>query len=203
MVKKKRLLWIKILTGIVVVGTLLAGGYFSAKYFRKEPGVVLPTVTPTSITTPTVVATPVDITEWRKYTNTKYGYSFRYPESFQFSQPLGAYLSNAQSVSGGMGSIGLSIIANYNELENRTDSKTCFEATIGPEKSEKDFDIILRKIGNIEVGGYGSDHNGIRSEIFFLNNPNDGIFLIGLGFNSSQEASTVVDAILGTFKFTK
>lgn len=71
--------WWKV--GVLVVGVLLAGSiaYAGYQYSQKQtPSVAQPTPTPVVVATPT----PDLTANWKTYTDTKYGYSIKYPQGW-------------------------------------------------------------------------------------------------------------------------
>jgi hypothetical protein len=87
--KKSLPKWPLIIVGVILLATLLTGTYLLGKNqgINQKPTanqtqkVVKSTLTPTPTSTPT----PDLTTSWKTYTNTKVGFSIRYP--YRFSQP--------------------------------------------------------------------------------------------------------------------
>lgn len=76
---------ILVLVGILVIGVLVGGTYYSGLIklpsFNQTPSVII-TPSPKNIATP--VPSSINSTaDWKTYTNTKYGYSVKYPSSIE------------------------------------------------------------------------------------------------------------------------
>lgn len=87
--KKSLPKWPLVIVGVILLATLLTGTYLLGKNQSGNPKpasktvqTATPTTTPTPIDSPKPTAQAVDPTaNWKTYTNTESGFSFRYPAS--------------------------------------------------------------------------------------------------------------------------
>lgn len=73
---------------VVLIAVLAVGGYLLYNQQTKLTSAPQPTTqsTPAPSVNPTESAEPVDISNWKTYTNSKYGYSVKYPNNAVYSE---------------------------------------------------------------------------------------------------------------------
>jgi hypothetical protein len=214
--------------GIVLLLLGTVGGYYLGHSRGKTESTVTPTQT-TSTVTPTTVSTAPTATDetatWKTYTNTKYGYSFKYPESNQapenegidgtpatnVSQVLHIYLTEGTAQTNDLTAIRFSAypLSTSDKKLSLADlvksisheAYTTSEVKVGNETAIKvNYTTggynILNNAGQVVIGSSGSDVRFIKH--------NDTIYLIEPNENGTKTGNpTLADQILSTFKFTK
>jgi len=204
----------KILGGVLGI-FVFAGAVFGAYKFGQrqvQPG-PWPTPTPGAVATPT----PDPTANWKIYTNTKYGYSIKYPEDM-FYLEREAKLPRLQSVEftkkrgPTMGEIpGIEVIVYEDEglsLEAWFDKRS----TTKPFEANESPTIFYYKVtGKQEISFDGSGSKGIR----FVDNQITGapiptaivsaqnlvVSIRGYYFVHDESFQEIYDLMLSTFKF--
>lgn len=75
---------------VVLIAALAAGGYFIYKLPRTSVTPPTPQTTPAPSPTPSpspALTDTEEISNWKTYTNTRYGYSFKYPQDLYLKTP--------------------------------------------------------------------------------------------------------------------
>lgn len=198
---------------ILIIITLGVVGYLGYKNYLSNPSSLKPIPTPVSTIS-------FDISNWKTYTNTRYGYMFKYPQGTDISWPYepDGYIFVKPKIENVSESMTMSIkhFVNpgsltakdfYNKLvaDAQIEAKAKnFPAPIPPEGGTRET-----KINNIDafqtlhnfVGDGGIEHTYLTDgkiivDISFyddLNNPN---------YPNNKEFMSLFDQILSTFKFT-
>jgi len=208
--------WLKIILfsilGVVLAVGLVFAGYKFGQIKQVQPG-PQPTPTPGLVATPT----PDPTANWKTYTNTKYGYSIKYPEDM-FYLEREAKLPRLQSVEftkkrgPTMGEIpGIEVIVYEDEglsLEAWFDKRS----TTKPFEANESPTIFYYKVtGKQEISFDGSGSKGIR----FVDNQITGapiptaivsaqnlvVSIRGYYFVHDESFQEIYDLMLSTFKF--
>ncbi|MCX6720913.1 MAG: hypothetical protein NTW11_03870 [Candidatus Staskawiczbacteria bacterium] len=147
---------------IVLVALVLFGGVFAYQYFATKNN---------SIAGPALS----EVEGWKTYTNTQYGFEFKYPDNMITGE------------GGGGGAFTLSL-AVYN---------------LDAEGKFKDLaaSIDLYSKETVEKLGWQDRESGVDQKV--LKNENGDMVLITIGFNKSEEIRNAFNGVVNTFKFTK
>lgn len=165
--------------------------YAGIWYWQKQQVAqqVVPTVTPRVID---------ETADWKTYTNTQYGFEFRYPSNWNFVNELGTIClrENGKHYPIEEGEVcGVSVFA-YKTNPNQTSTADLIKNRTHDNPNLKVYNIQVSGINATRIMGYGDetyfDYKGntysISSQYDVLNLPN---------------LKNILDQILSTFKFTK
>ena len=171
----------KILSLSIFIIFLFGLGIF-VKSLKPQP---IPSPTPLAVIKPTPTS---DLTaNWKTYTNTKYGYSFKYPSSFFVRE----------ETTGGI---------LYVDLKDSSGSEFRFESSSGPNgwfehfksKSEENINgllwVVVPKSTYCDAGNCGPTASGyyIKANTFYI---------AVSDFSKESSSSIMLNQILSTFKF--
>lgn len=181
---------------------------------NRSQTVPTPTATPTTTVTPIPVASPTQIgnSNWKTYTNTKYGYSFKYPESFELGPSPFVPATTATTFllkgSDSTRKVSLSIIADAGTQNGCVDVRSC-RYTLGEilKRDVSNTNRIIRNIGGFQTEGFTYLLNNSNFEVYFISNKNEAIYQVDIrvtGFTANEKKISldpVLDQILRTFTF--
>ncbi len=222
---------ILILVGVLIMAAVAGGAYYFGRQTvsnpqPQNPVVVSQTPQPTSVSQATPIPSPDQTTNWKTYTNTKYGYSFKYPpervikgggrttsptdtpESILLDWPPGTQGDNYPDfyVDVITGNNSLSSTYNYDGfMENLNQYKTTsIGETVSP--PNQPFNGKFTRKNDTEVVG-------LKAKVFIEPNfhdtrivlyKNNYYYIIG-GYNTNftDTQGTHFNQILSTFKFTQ
>lgn len=194
---QKGIAYLYILLGALVL-VLVAGGayYIGTRNVQPQQAINIPAV---SQPTPTVAPTA----NWQTYTNAKYMYSFKYPQTWRISSPndAGAVFITSRPTTKkaggdftpGVAGIGVSITSNT--------KATVIQNTLGVEKKSE---TTINGISATEIQG----HSGVAGSVFFdsvLFEHNGNTYEFTLTTQDPdliQPLTTEFHQILSTFTFT-
>lgn len=166
-----------ILIGLLLLTLVGIGGYFFVKNQTNQSIVVIPTVIPSIPSVPTQVVLD-EATNWKTYTNTKYGYSLKYPSDYNIEschyctdlpkmEMISIFYALATNNSQGYGFISINIIYPSledirklnkitigNNLEAYTETKKSFEY-----ESKYIYFLNGSNVISISYSGIGSSSN--------------------------------------------
>jgi len=227
--------WLKIvllgLVGLIVVGGLVFAGY---KLGQREEQAKLPQPTPVSFLTPTstptptpktspitVVATPSELTptpdptaDWKTYTNTKYGYSIKYPSNWWIEREY-ALISDIPSevYEGPISPVPLPYEIDINELKNpkrKEFKELIISNNMFPPEMKESFSFQEEKIGSYRVFRTSDVIPSYAGELHAYFEGNGGLRYIDIvlwpynkdtTFLNQNRVVVIFDQILSTFRF--
>lgn len=219
--KSKKKLWIVLI--IIVLFLIIVGG--ASAFFIIQESSQTPTPTPTPVLqTPTPTSDPT--ADWQTYTNTEFGFSFKYPQNMKTSCTFDSDDCSFDSFVGpGRGPenfIWLTIIPvdsserkhYYNSGESTIDSflnaKPNEKVVDNPVPEAADFFTYTRlddiSLDNVPVkvfennNPWESKEGTISRRIIFTKN--NYIYTIGAYIESEDISLELFNQILSTFKFT-
>jgi hypothetical protein len=205
-----------ILIGVIII-LVVVGGYFLWSQ-KSKPAVEQPVQTPTITQTDTTITTPTTndkTANWKTYTNSKYGFEFKYPASFM--GPEERSLLQSKGVNIDFSAPNLKTITVFvTELDKpRTiqqdfnDFKEGNWLTLKPEfclgggqvsfttvSNEKALLIECNRKKEKEFENFTSS----ASFVFYYNNIG---FSVSINDNDDTSRLQTINGIISTFKFTK
>lgn len=194
--KQKGQFSILILVGILVVATIATGAYFLGKSGKSESTKVVtqPQLTPAPAEVP--IEEIEEISNWKTYTNSKYGYSVKYPETWKITEDS---LSETSSL----------IVKGqpFKIIRIRKGEGINTEITINPEglivfNPNPEAQKVTGKVGKMNVTRYYFTNNiGVLVEWYRdFGNTKLTVFTIETYIN--KDDLKTVNQILSTFRFT-
>lgn len=211
--KQKGSAVIFILIGILVIAGVAGGAYYLG---TKKPVTVIPTQTPvvTSQTPqPTIASQTTSIPDatanWNTYTNTQYGISFKYPDTWFFKDATQiapgtslvsiAFFKNGTNahISSGRGDSGNELM--YMIISNNLDGSQIVSIT--KDKFIQEVTTINPKNVNVTIDGHPAsyDSNDKSYSIWY----NDKIQISVSAWNDDIEAKNNIDTIISSLKFSQ
>ena len=181
----------------VLVGLIVAGVAF--EFYIWEKGGLLPAL-PSSTVSPTPTATPDPTADWKTYTNTQYGFEFKYPLSGYYKE----YFFDSTGVEVRVDDTPLFFVTYYSNFESATydarlgggSPKNLFEwASYYLENARRTVFMGMEAVEGTNSGD-GLDPNDYYITIFF--EKNNRYYDISYRIDIKKEVS---DQILSTFKF--
>lgn len=205
---------------LIIVGVLIiVGGLFMAGktgFLNKYFSVPVAT-TPTPVSTPNVLSSPGPSTDWKTYTNSKHGFSFKYPAEAKFSDANAdtfqvSFMGPKQTASGRT----QTELADGYAFAVVVIDGTKISLDEYLQKSLKDLENVCEP-GNIgktiktKVGGkdaYTYTSNCLGTFTTYLTKNGNQIYRISElyeGFTDEDKAGykVIADKILSTFSFSK
>jgi hypothetical protein len=211
---------------IILLLALGAAGFFAYQNWQLKQQVSQALPTPTSFISPapviTTITTPDPTANWKIYSDSKYGYSFKYPSDYLYKDngPNNVQLSlenNPKALTSGTQPAILDTITFSNSANNS------FSINIYPKSSSPQFNTnvnnfyefsgvcgtqfadktVLNKISNLNGMDYkeiqqNSADGKVLTDICLLNATNNPIILRSL----DNSTSSLITKILSTFTFT-
>ena len=204
---------------VVLIIVVLIGVAFAAWYYLMGPGKKVATSTTTATTTPATTTTPSTTTttttttpattataDWLTYTNSAYGFSFKYPKDYSVTedQKNGTVIINYPT--GGL-SRGMTIYniknSNINDEYNKLKISAGYTVT-----ADKTIDGIIWKSLSYDPKNDTKAGDAGKENIYFVEK-NGKLYQIVANIGEPLENITAVQAdenangILSTFTFTK
>ena len=201
-----------IVLSVVILGGAIGGALYYTKSQNdneksKTISSVIPTATEESLsgtTTPTATTTATDPTaDWQTYTNEEYGFSFKYPEGWEYKTISKNQIEFNQ--------IGNKLIVETSEIysvgvfisNDANDSISgLYNQMIADKPKDDSVTIVKTAINSTEAI---VKQSYLQTKTYFLIN-NKSIKFVLPNFGSSdtnQSVKAVYDQILSTFQFTQ
>lgn len=170
---------------------------------KKPVSDIIPSPTPSPQTSPSASPTPVNTTGWKTYTNTKYFFTFKYPDGFEVVRTPDYDSNNSVQDLAGISIDGhLQFVANYDVSLGCLNIAECAEIALkGSGKTKDEVYEVKRLLGDVMITGYGYHGKITRNEDYLVER-NGHIFRVYIFYNDAR-ASSSIDDILSTFRFRK
>jgi len=207
-----------LIVGIIILVLVLVAGGIGAYFLMKGQSEVSPTPTPVATIVPT--ASPNPIADWETYTNTKYGFSIRYP------LPLEIFSEDRAVVSGPLegNAVFITTIVNSDTVLPNTDAPfdgfSVYVQSLGELKGASFDDYLSNerdsvvqsprglpsaavktvKLGENTYSYINSEQNLTR---YFIQSPDKQRIIIFSRVNKSAEFLKTFDQILESFEFVE
>jgi hypothetical protein len=210
--KPKNNLLVILIVAIVSMAIGAVGFWAYERYLVKGP------IAQNTLPSPTPMATADPTTNWKTYTNSKYNYSLKYPDSWSITEifagsEIGKPASSMSTSIAISPSDKLSVPRFQLEIDdpsaNLSISQT-YDLWFKNLKENQYYVIdkqLTLNINNIQMDsleGFSTDQSGIKvlNKAYFFNSSANKYFDILTTVDSNSTNSAIIDQILSTFKFT-
>lgn len=198
--KSKIKLWI-----VLIIVVLIAVGYFGWTYLGKSK---TETITTPATTTTTPAIAPVSTADWKTYTNTNYGFSLKYPSTYNVKEESkNIIFKSPEQKNIALNALNVQINASMQEKEETW--KLPLDEIVQKGIESKSIGIP-QKITLSGKSAYEGVSKGLINEYLIISKNNDNLYelLFESGNNNTlaENKSALTETqktMLSTFQFTK
>ena len=190
---------------IILIAVMAVGGYLL--YQKQIKPVAVPQFSPSPVVSPVIspiASSSADTANWKTYTNSKYGFTLKYPQNLSVKETSNIIIFNAVGNKDNETVFALIVYENPNNLSLKDyETKNTGESGMGPSVYYSSSQLVTLENGTKvyyqkeEISCFSKCGSYIwinKDKIYkFLGSVNSGI----------KDQKQIMDQILSTFKFTQ